>query len=901
MVPGADLAADPDKTVDASITTTDAAGNSASSSDTESYSVAGVPSVVVDIVDSALNVADTSSVVTFTFSEAPVGFTASDITVANGSVTGLVATANPLVWTATFTATAGFEGTASVSVNPSSYSNTAGNPGSGATDTVSIDTQPPAPSITLDANITSDDIINIAEAGQNIPVTGVVGGDAKVGDTVTLTVNGKTFTGTVAADKTFSILVPGADLAADPDKTVDASITTTDAAGNSASSSDTESYSVDIAPPTLAVQTFDYAENQVAGAVVASVMASDSVGVTGFSFNGSATSTDGYFQISNSGVITMTPAGAASAVNDFEQGTNSGVYSVTATDAAGNTTSANITLRETDLDEAAPVIADGQRFTYAENQVANATVATVLASDAVGVTSFRFSNGTQTSTDGFYTINNSGQIKITASGVAAGVAQNDFETAPNAFIYAVQAIDAAGNVSLATNITLVVSDVNEPGVNLTLTASTQSVATPGLHGEYFGYNDKVTTGTLVQPGDTLYGNADNSSDFALLGNRGGAGIIGTGLAVAPEVSDAAFNARTLNYGAAPVVTANLGANPNTASGAITSGALYNFLGAKNSVSDAGSLTATSSFGATTDSLMRFAGSGYFSAGNYNFRITADDGFSLRIDGVEVLVLQGIHSVTTITSATPVAIGEGFHTIELLYWEQGGNAVLKTEFALAGSPYQTMGLDNMALFQSTAIPTLNNLQDIVESSTNGQYLIRTGTEATGSNNNDTITGSDGRDRIHGGDGNDTINGGGGADWIEGGRGNDTLTGGAGSDTFYWKLADAGTTAAPASDVITDFSTAAAKSGGDVLDLRDLLQGENHATGIGNLGNYLHFEKSGANTIVHISSSGAFPAGGVGNAGADDQRITLENIDLTAAGNDAAIIQDLLSKGKLITDI
>ena len=259
-VPGADLAADADKTVDASITTTDAAGNSASSSDTESYSVAGSPSVAVNIVDTSLNQADTTSSVTFTFSEAPVGFTSGDITVANGTVTGLTATANPLVWSATFTATAGFEGTGSVSVNPSSYSNAAGNPGSGATDTVAIDTQPPAPTITLDANITSDDIINIAETGQNIPVTGVVGGDAKVGDTVTLTVNGKTFTGLVAADKTFSINVPGADLAADADKTVDASITTTDAAGNSAST-DTESYSV-AGSPSVAVNIVDTSLNQ---------------------------------------------------------------------------------------------------------------------------------------------------------------------------------------------------------------------------------------------------------------------------------------------------------------------------------------------------------------------------------------------------------------------------------------------------------------------------------------------------------------------------------------------------------------------------------------------------------------------------------------------------------------
>jgi hypothetical protein len=63
--------------------------------------------------------------------------------------------------------------------------------------------------------------------------------------------------------------------------------------------------------------------------------------------------------------------------------------------------------------------------------------------------------------------------------------------------------------------------------------------------------------------------------------------------------------------------------------------------------------------------------------------------------------------------------------------------------------------------------------------------------------------------------------------------------------------------------------------------------------------LHFEKSGtSNTIVHISSSGAFSSGF--SAGLDDQTITLNNVDLTTTGNDQAIIQDLLNKGKLIVD-
>ncbi|MEW4534883.1 Ig-like domain-containing protein, partial [Vibrio paracholerae] len=80
---------------------------------------------------------------------------------------------------------------------------------------------------------TADDIINAEEAGQQIPVSGTVTGEFNKGDIVTLTVNNTKYTGPVDADGRFTILVAGSDLAADADQTIDASVTSTDAAGNS--------------------------------------------------------------------------------------------------------------------------------------------------------------------------------------------------------------------------------------------------------------------------------------------------------------------------------------------------------------------------------------------------------------------------------------------------------------------------------------------------------------------------------------------------------------------------------------------------------------------------------------------------------------------------------------------
>ncbi|MDQ8023797.1 MAG: Ig-like domain-containing protein [Moraxellaceae bacterium] len=168
-------------------------------------------------------------------------------------------------------------------------------------------------------------------------------------------------------------------------------------------------------------------------------------------------------------------------------------------------------------------------------------------------------------------------------------------------------------------------------------------------------------------------------------------------------------------------------------------------------------------------------------------------------------------------------------------------------------------------------------------------------------NDNLSGGDGNDFLFGGAGNDVLDGGAGNDRLVGGSGNDMLTGGSGSDVFVWSLADRGAPGTPAIDTITDFNNASPAAGGDILDLRDLLQGEQHTgTNPGTLSNYLHFETSGGNTTVQISSSGGFSSGY--NTGAVDQTIVLQGVDLTSGGtlNDNTIIQNLLSNNKLQTD-
>ncbi len=133
-------------------------------------------------------------------------------------------------------------------------------------------------------------------------------------------------------------------------------------------------------------------------------------------------------------------------------------------------------------------------------------------------------------------------------------------------------------------------------------------------------------------------------------------------------------------------------------------------------------------------------------------------------------------------------------------------------------------------------------------------------------------------------NDVLTGGDHNDILVGGQGNDILTGGGGSDTFKFAKGDE---KGGAKDVITDFHSG---KGGDVLDLSDLLTGENKD----NLTSYLSFGKEGTDTVLTINVDG--------KPGGATEKVTLQGVDLTHNGtiNTEQIIQALLSAQNLKID-
>ena len=134
---------------------------------------------------------------------------------------------------------------------------------------------------------------------------------------------------------------------------------------------------------------------------------------------------------------------------------------------------------------------------------------------------------------------------------------------------------------------------------------------------------------------------------------------------------------------------------------------------------------------------------------------------------------------------------------------------------------------------------------------------------------------------------------GGDTLTGGKGDDVLAGGLGADTFAWSFADIGgdqgAAGSPAVDLVTDFNLNEV-SEGDVLQLNDLLP----ETG-GDVGSYIHAVEDGeGNTLLHISSNGAFDDGFDANNA--DQIIALNGVSMEGADS-TAFIQSLIAEGQL----
>ncbi|MFH3205545.1 Ig-like domain-containing protein [Enterobacter hormaechei] len=281
-VPAADLAGLTDGSVTVTAAVSDKAGNPASVDHTLTVDVT-VPAVTIHTVagDDVINVAEHNQAQII--SGSATGAAAGDkVTVTIGGqtyTTVLDAAGNWSVGVPASVISGLSDGSVTVTA---SVTDAAGNTGSG-THNVTVDTG--LPSVSFNA-ISDDNVLNAVEKGQDLSVSGTSANLAE-GTVVTVTLNGKNYTATTAADGTWSLTVPAADLAGLGQASYTLSATATNGVGNSVSSS--ANLLVDTALPTVTINTVagdnvinaaEVAAGQTLSGTVANAEAGNTVTVT---------------------------------------------------------------------------------------------------------------------------------------------------------------------------------------------------------------------------------------------------------------------------------------------------------------------------------------------------------------------------------------------------------------------------------------------------------------------------------------------------------------------------------------------------------------------------------------------------------------------------------------------
>lgn len=229
----------------------DSAGNESPSSTSLNLTIdTTAPTVAITSDVSQLKIGE-SAEITFTFSEAPIGFSAADITILGGTLGPLQQSdADGLVYVAVFTPTPALDDTtASITIAAGSYRDRAGNDGeAGSAPSLTFDTLAPPPP-------TTPSLAPASDSGQADNITNVMTptftGRADRGNLVTLyDTDGVTVLGQVTANSqgdwtiTSSTLVEGV-------HTITA--LATDLAGNVSAISGGRAVTIDTTAPTVAI------------------------------------------------------------------------------------------------------------------------------------------------------------------------------------------------------------------------------------------------------------------------------------------------------------------------------------------------------------------------------------------------------------------------------------------------------------------------------------------------------------------------------------------------------------------------------------------------------------------------------------------------------------------------
>ncbi|MEQ6201407.1 Ig-like domain-containing protein, partial [Sulfitobacter sp. HNIBRBA2951] len=234
---------------------TDLAGNAGTSAVSATFAVETLrPTATITLDDSDLIIGETSTV-TITFSEAVTGLELTDLTAENGELSALATADMGVTWTATFTPTAEIEDPTNVITLADTYTDVAGNAGTGASSAnYTVDTSIDVGGDAAVALVDTDGFINANDVtAVQYTISGV---DATSTPQVVFTVGSDTWTSSfpAGANGTFSIDLSNG-ITGLPDGPLTVSINLTDAAGNMTTGASDTSAVIDTAAPAAPVIT----------------------------------------------------------------------------------------------------------------------------------------------------------------------------------------------------------------------------------------------------------------------------------------------------------------------------------------------------------------------------------------------------------------------------------------------------------------------------------------------------------------------------------------------------------------------------------------------------------------------------------------------------------------------
>ncbi|WP_434573131.1 DUF4347 domain-containing protein [Pseudomonas sp. Z3-6] len=474
----------------------DLSGNAGSgTTDSNNYAVdTQRPTASIVVADNALNIGETS-LVTITFSEAVTGFTLADLTVANGSLSGLSSSDGGITWTATLTPSASVtDATNLIILANTGVADAAGNNGSGTTSSnnYAVDTQRPTASIVVADTSLSVGETSLVTITFNEAVTGFTTAD--------LTVANGTVTGLSSGDGGITwtgTLTPSASTSDTSNLITLDNTGVSDAAGNAGSgTTDSNNYAVDTARPTATVVVADTA---IAVGETSVVTITFSEAVTGFTLADLSVTNGSLSGLSTSDNITytatFTPSAGVSDASNLITLNNTGVVDGAGNTGSGTTDSNNYAV-DTQRPTATIVVADtalsvGETslvtitfseavsgFDNSDLSVANGTLSAVSSSDG-GITwtaTFTPSLGV-TDVSNLIVLNNTG-INDGAGNTGTGTtSSNNYAIDTNVPTATVVVADSSLSIGETTVVTVTFNSAVSGFDNADLTVSNGTLST----------------------------------------------------------------------------------------------------------------------------------------------------------------------------------------------------------------------------------------------------------------------------------------------------------------------------------------------------------------------------------------------------------------------------------------